>query len=64
MRIVDDDKIIDITEKVTNKHQKAFKKLSEKKEIKRKTLYHDIVINLLLINQLIIYIILFYISTK
>jgi len=67
MKIIDDN-IIDITEETlnrkSNKHEDAFKRHKEKRKATIKNKYHGIMIQLILVNQLIVYLILFYLINK
>ena len=67
MKIIDDN-IIDITEETlnrkSNKHENAFKRHKEKKRVTARNKYHGIMIQLILINQLIVYLILFYLINR
>ena len=57
MKIIDDN-IIDITEESIRNNKNVFKKHKEKRENNRKHNFNSVLIQLLLINQLIIYIFL------
>lgn len=61
MKILDND-IIDITEE--SNHAKKFRKHKERKRLKLVNSFHTAILQLLLVNQLIIYLILFYILLK
>lgn len=61
MKILDNN-VIDITEE--SKHSKTFSKHKEKKRLKSVNKFHTLMLQLLLVNQLIIYLILFYILSK
>ena len=63
MKIIDDN-IIDVTKETlnnkSNKHDISFKKHKEKRKRLTKNKYHSIMIQLILVNQLLVYLLLFY----